>query len=355
MIVFSPPARKPVQALQVSAAIPVVTEGKQGACPVTARISVIIPVYRSADIVSHAISSALAQTVDCKVIVVDDASGDATVAAAREAANGNDRVTILEQAVNQGPAAARNRAIAAADTEFVALLDADDQMAPGRLGVLLAFADRNGWDFVADDLYRVSDWSRLEGLERHWSSQDFGEVEMDLEMFVRGNIPDFCRQGRELGFIKPIMRRETLLAKNLFYNESMRLGEDFDLYGRALAEGVSFGLVDPQGYYAFNSQGSLSKNHSSADLKAFWNSSRTLARRNDISKSARQMLRKHLVSTHKRWAWARLIEAKHNLDPLNAIGAFVAPAPVIADLFGKVGEHFLNHQQDEDGKKQGVV
>ncbi|MEO0786455.1 MAG: glycosyltransferase, partial [Pseudomonadota bacterium] len=54
----------------------------------TARISVIIPVYRRADIVGDAIKSALDQTVPCDVIVVDDASQDGTVEAVRAAIPG---------------------------------------------------------------------------------------------------------------------------------------------------------------------------------------------------------------------------------------------------------------------------
>ena len=321
----------------------------------TARISVIIPVYRSAEIIGDAIKSALAQSVPCKVIVVDDASSDGTVAAAWEAAGGSNAVTILEQSVNQGPAAARNRALSVAETEFVALLDADDRMAPGRLAAMLEYADKNSWDFVADDLYRISDWSNLDLAKRHWSDSDFGEMDLDLATFVRENMPAYSGQGRELGYIKPIMRLETLLTHNLIYDEGMRLGEDFDLYGRALADGVSFGLVDPQGYYAFNSPGSLSKRHCSGDLKAFWIASRALLRQPNLSDDARTMLKEHVMGAHKRWAWARLIEAKRNRDLLNAAATFVAPPPVIADLVGKVGTHFGGPREGRGGKRREVA
>ncbi|MEL6663746.1 MAG: glycosyltransferase family 2 protein, partial [Pseudomonadota bacterium] len=200
----------------------------------TARISVIIPVFRSADIVGDAIKSALDQTVPCDVVVVDDASGDGTVEAVRAAADGHSNVTLLEQSVNQGPAAARNRAISEAKTEFVALLDADDRMAPKRLELLLGQADANDWDFVADDLIRVSDWSKIDHERRHWSDKAFGEIELSLERFVHQNLPAYSGHGRELGYIKPIMRRSVLIEHDLRYNEAMRLGEDFDLYARAL-------------------------------------------------------------------------------------------------------------------------
>ncbi|MEM9739348.1 MAG: glycosyltransferase family 2 protein [Pseudomonadota bacterium] len=321
----------------------------------TERISVIIPVYRSAEMIGDAIASALEQTIPCKVIVVDDASGDGTVAAARAAARGYDCVSILEQSVNQGPAAARNRAIAAADTEFVALLDADDRMSSGRLESMLTLADAHNWDFVADDLLHVTDWSRIEAATRHWSDTDFGEIKLDLAMFVRENMPAYSGAGRELGYIKPIMRRDTLCALDLRYDEGMRLGEDFDLYGRALVEGVSFGMVDPRGYYAFNTPGSLSKRHRADDLRAFWSASRTLYHSPGISDAARSLLKEHVLGAHTRWAWVRLIEAKHKRDPFDALGAFLAPPKVVADLLGHVGEHIRRGRRGASKERQRIA
>jgi len=322
---------------------------------VTARTSIIIPVFRGADMIGDAMASALSQTVACKVIVVDDASGDDTVEAARAAAGDHPDVLIMEQAVNQGPAAARNRAIASAGTEFVALLDADDRMAPGRISALQDLADEKNWDLVADDLLRVSDWDRLDEAARHWSDEDFGEIELSLERFVRENIRSHCGHGRELGYVKPLMRREALVRHDLSYNEAMRLGEDFDLYARALAEGLTFGLVDPLGYHALDRPGSLSKQHASADLKAHWESSRALFRRGDIPEDARAMLKKHMLLMHKKWAWVRLIEAKRQRNPLEALGAFMAPPPVIAELAQRVGEHLRGTHRSGRAQHQRVA
>ncbi|MEM1105056.1 MAG: glycosyltransferase family 2 protein [Pseudomonadota bacterium] len=305
----------------------------------TARITVIIPAFRSAETVGAAVASALGQTVDCQVIIVDDASPDGTVAAAHAAAQGSPRVSILEQAENQGPAAARNRAIAAAETEFIALLDADDRMAPDRLEALMQYADSRNWDFVADDQWRVSDWGRVDAATRLWRDQPFGDLELTLEEFVLENLTRRCGRGRELGFIKPLMRREALLRHNLLYDETMRLGEDFDLYARALAAGLSFGLVDPLGYYAFNSKGSLSREHRAEDLKGLWRASKVLHRRSGLPRAAREALKAHALYTHGKWAWARLIEAKQNRDVVNAVGAFIAPPSVIGGLFRNIGHH----------------
>jgi len=61
------------------------------------------------------------------------------------------------------------------------------------------------------------------------------------------------------------------------------------------------------------------------------------------------------MGAHKRWAWARLIEAKRNRDLLNAAATFVAPPPVIADLVGKVGTHFGGPREGRGGKRREVA
>ena len=53
---------------------------------------------------------------------------------------------------NGGPAAARNAGFAEAAGRWVAVLDSDDLMHPRRLERLVAEAEREGADIIADDL-----------------------------------------------------------------------------------------------------------------------------------------------------------------------------------------------------------
>lgn len=313
----------------------------------TERVTVIIPAFKATAIIADAIGCALSQTETCRVIVVDDASGDGTVATARACDDGTGRLTVIEQPINRGPAAARNIAIRAAETEWIALLDADDRMESGRVAALLEIADAEGWDFVADDLKRVSDWDAVDDYKRLWSDADFGQFQLHLAGFVHQNIYTYCGHGRELGYIKPLMRRKTVLANALFYNENMRLGEDFDLYARALIAGVAFGLTDPLGYYAFDTPGSLSKMHKGRDLKAAYLASKALVQTPGLSRPERAVLREHMTLCHKKWAWVRLIEAVRARNVGSATGAFMAPLPVIGELLGRIGSHFRPPSQPE--------
>lgn len=90
-----------------------------------AAVSVVIPARNAAATIGRAVASACAQTVPpCEIIVVDDASSDATIEAARAA--GGAAVRTIALPARQGAAGARNAGIAAARGEFIAFLDADD-------------------------------------------------------------------------------------------------------------------------------------------------------------------------------------------------------------------------------------
>jgi len=88
------------------------------------KVSVIIPTYNRAAKVRKAIESVLNQTFsDLEVVVVDDGSTDDTGRILQETYG--DRIRYFAQA-NQGASAARNKGLAEARGEWIALLDSDD-------------------------------------------------------------------------------------------------------------------------------------------------------------------------------------------------------------------------------------
>ena len=97
-----------------------------------ATVSVIIPAFNRADTLPHALRSVFAQSLrPAEIIVVDDHSGDGTARVAEELGA---RVITHEQ--NEGAAAARNTAVAAATQPWLATLDSDDEWLPHHLSTL---------------------------------------------------------------------------------------------------------------------------------------------------------------------------------------------------------------------------
>ncbi|TIL77371.1 MAG: glycosyltransferase family 2 protein, partial [Mesorhizobium sp.] len=81
--------------------------------------------------IERAIASAIAQRgVSVEVIVVDDQSRDRTLDLAQSYPEDIVRVVALEQ--NRGPGGARNVGLELARGRWVAVLDSDDAVYPGR-------------------------------------------------------------------------------------------------------------------------------------------------------------------------------------------------------------------------------
>ena len=98
-------------------------------------VSVIIPVYNGARFLRAALESVFAQTYrPFEVIVVNDGSTDDSGVIAQSFPE----VRYIQQE-NQGVAAARNRAIEAAEGEFFAFLDQDDLWTPEKLKLQIEY------------------------------------------------------------------------------------------------------------------------------------------------------------------------------------------------------------------------
>lgn len=94
--------------------------------PESKSVSIIIPCYNLAAFVSEAIQSALAQTLPCEVIVIDDASTDESLRLIKQ----HKGITVIENKINLGVAETRNKAIRSAKGEYIICLDADDKLYP---------------------------------------------------------------------------------------------------------------------------------------------------------------------------------------------------------------------------------
>ena len=104
-------------------------------------ISVIMPTYNAAQWVTCTIDNLAAQTYPhFELIVSDDGSQDDTVSVVRKklAKSFKNPWQIIEGGKNQGPSAARNLALKAANGTWVQYLDSDDFIAPAKFAIQAA-------------------------------------------------------------------------------------------------------------------------------------------------------------------------------------------------------------------------
>lgn len=97
-------------------------------------VTVIMAVHNGQDFLAECIESILAQTLeDFEFIIVDDASTDRTVSVIQDFALGDSRIRYVVNDVNSERSISRNRAVALATSELIAVMDADDVAMPDRL------------------------------------------------------------------------------------------------------------------------------------------------------------------------------------------------------------------------------
>lgn len=114
--------------------------------PVTLRtrpsVSIAIPNYNYGHFLRDTATSALAQTdVDVEVVIVDNASTDNSADVASSLAEADSRVKCFFRTSTQGPIENWNEAISHTTGEYIALMCADDLLAPGSLRRSTALLD----------------------------------------------------------------------------------------------------------------------------------------------------------------------------------------------------------------------
>lgn len=301
-------------------------------------ITVIIAAYNAEKTIGRAILSALAEPQVSEIVVVDDASTDQTASIARGFDDGSGRLKVLMQDVNAGPSAARNRALRDSSAPWVTVLDSDDFIVAGRMSGLLAHTDM--YDFVADDMYQVGE-NDIDG-ERRLLLGDKVTLPMTVGLteFVMSNVTDKHRERGELGFIKPLVRRTFLEQHHLIYREDMRLGEDYELYARALGMGAKMILLPAQGYVSVVRSTSLSSKHSEHDLLQLRNSDDGLLRDLILTPQAYEALHQHRISVDCRLQWRLMITAVKERDFIAFFRTFTHHPYVTLSLLGQLCGQF---------------
>lgn len=111
-----------------------------------AKISIIVPVYKSQDYIDRCIKSILGQSYqDFELILVDDGSPDQAGIICDEYARKDDRIKVIHQN-NSGQSVARNNALKVATGDYYCFIDSDDYVADDLLERLYSLITKNDAD-----------------------------------------------------------------------------------------------------------------------------------------------------------------------------------------------------------------
>jgi glycosyltransferase involved in cell wall biosynthesis len=171
----------------------------------------------------------LAQSLQpSEIVVVDDGSTDSTPTVL---AHFRDRIRVIRQQ-NGGVAAARNAAVLACSSEFVALLDGDDLWHPDKLRrCARLLADYPDSSVLAHDIERISadgqvlNRGEIAARLTDWSLGETAVVDC-LERLIQGNLIWTTSQ--------VVVRRTAYIDAGLS-DSSFAIASDYDLYLRLAA------------------------------------------------------------------------------------------------------------------------
>lgn len=183
-------------------------------------VSVIMPVYNSAEYVGEAIESILNQTLrDFELIIVDDGSIDGSPDILERYRRKDDRIHILRQE-NSGISAARNLAIKNASGKYIALMDSDDISLPERLaGQVALMESRPEVGLCGARCSFFGDKGEYVGV---CPPQDSKKLKCSMLFLI------------SVSNTSLMMRRELMTEHNLSYNTDYPVGEDYELLSRFL-------------------------------------------------------------------------------------------------------------------------
>lgn len=266
-------------------------------------ISFVIAAFRATDTITRAIDSALAQEdVEVEVIVVDDASPDDTAAIVE--AMTDPRIRLIRLPKNRGPGGARNAGIDAARGDWVAVLDADDTIRPGRLARMIGRAGSDNADIVVDNLEVMN----LDGRRERMFAEAVLEQTpvLTLAAFIGSNV--LFRSTYNFGYMKPVFARAFLEQKQLRFQEDIRIGEDYILLASALAQGGHC-AVDPSAGYRYHiREGSISRVLELKHIDAMIAADADFLRAHALDVAAMTMQRKRCRSLREARAFLTLVE-----------------------------------------------
>jgi len=207
-----------------------------------AQVSIIMAAYNAQSFVHQAITSLLEQTLtDFELIVVDDASTDATVSQIEVIQD--DRIKLIKLKSNGGVSVARNRALLECTAPYVAIMDADDISSPDRLEKQINYLN------VHSEVVAVGSWLYLmspSGKQIHMDrSPPTSAIQVMADLFEFG------------GGVFPgtVIMRTDAVQKIGGYREVFPSSEDLDLLLRMTQFGTVANIPEALYGYRLNPNG----------------------------------------------------------------------------------------------------
>ena len=183
-------------------------------------VSVIIPTFNRASVLSRALDSVLGKNskgLDIELIVIDDGSTDMT----KEIVTEQYPNVLYNYQKNQGVSAARNRGLQLATKEWIALLDSDDEWLPGKLAKQFELLNQTNLEICHTEEIWIRNGVRVNQMNKHAKAGGW----------IFNNCLPLCAMSPS----------SILMHKSVFdsvggFNEKLPACEDYDLWLRIASQ-----------------------------------------------------------------------------------------------------------------------
>jgi glycosyltransferase involved in cell wall biosynthesis len=188
----------------------------------TALVSVIVPVYNRAHLVTETVASILAQTYrNIEIILINDGSTDSSLEVIQALQQENPDVLRIIDQENQGQTIARNQGIKEARGKYIAFLDSDDLWLPDKIEHQIPLFDQ-GVGLVYGGVEFINESGETTGFD-------------PCDPSVQGNIyPHLLVKNRMTGGSVVVLSEA--LAKVGLFDPEFKAAENWDLWLRICKE-----------------------------------------------------------------------------------------------------------------------
>ena len=221
------------------------------------KVSVIVPVYNTAEYLEKCLDSLVHQTLkELEIIVVNDGSTDGSQKIIEEFARKYPNIKAYEKP-NGGLSDARNYGIERASGDFIGFVDSDDSVSEEMFEMLYEKAMEHGAEISICDLEKVNERGEVfRGLPQSPQLPERIELEKDFRIF--GEMACFaCNK---------------LFRKELFEKHRFRKGihfEDIELIPKLVLEAKVIAKINSPFYKYLERQDSITKTHTRKGLDMF--------------------------------------------------------------------------------------
>ncbi|RCW77372.1 glycosyltransferase family 2 protein [Saliterribacillus persicus] len=202
------------------------------------RVTVIMAAYNAEGTIIRAIESIQNQTFsDWELIICDDCSSDLTVEIIKSKTLSDNRIKLVSNSVNMYAAFSRNKCIKQASGEYIVIQDSDDYSHHDRIQICVDYLDNTkDVDFVSTSAFffdHKTIWGQRVLLNGIRKSDDL--------------IKGLCFVHAATTFRK----RSIDVVEGYRVDKETRRGQDYDLFMRMYASGLSGATLSNKLYYIY--------------------------------------------------------------------------------------------------------